>query len=185
MSTPSIVPEPVQVGFSIDLSTVIGEHYRQTGEDDWSSTPETLADRVATLIAEKVYREIKNGEGFYRHDEINSAIDKALDDRVAAVLERAVTPTDGFGNPKGEPTTLAEMIDKRMENWLREVKSTDSMSRNRKTNLQAIIDDRVSTALTKDIGKAIEEAKAEAVVQIHAAAATVFTDAIARAGGVR
>jgi hypothetical protein len=175
--------EPITVQFTITPETVIGTHYRQISEDDYATEPETLADRVASLVAEKVYREAKGS--WYSRSDIDDAVDKIIAARVVDVLDKQVTPTDAYGNAKGEPTTLAEMIDKRVDTWLKAAHKQDSYGRPQTTNLQAIIDAAVSRAITADVNEAIKAAKAEATRQVQAAASAVFSETIARAAGVR
>lgn len=179
--------EPITVTMNIDLTTEVGTHYTQVGEDDYRNEPETLGDRVAHLLAEKVYQQAKSSLADTwpaTNHRYGDAIDKAIEERVAAELARPVTPTDGYGHPKGEPTTLGEVIDQRIAQWLSQ-RTGDSFSNNRTTNLQKLINDAVGAALTRDINGAIDAAKLEVTAAVKAQAAQVLAETLTRAAGIR
>lgn len=177
-------PEPVTVQLAVGVETVIGRTYERDNDGDYiGERDETVGDRVAQIIADRVYQAHKDELYNRDSDRVTAAIDRAIEERVNSVLNNPTTPTDSFGNPKGAPTTLAELIDARLTKWFNDSASRDSY--NRVTNLQKIIDGALGHAMTADVNGAIKNAKAEAVAQVHSAAASVFTEIIARAAGIK
>lgn len=182
-------PEPVDVTFTIDLSTVVAHSYRQTGEDDYAQTDITLGDRVAEILADRIYqarRHDRDGE-YWSSSAVKEAVDRAITERVEAALVQSVTPTDEFGQPTSAPTTLAQIITKRLAEWFKEnAPSRDSYSSygSRRTNLQALIADAVSKGIRDDVAGAVKAAKEQITATLQAEAAKVLADTLARATGV-
>ncbi len=179
-------PEPVDVTFTVDLSTVVGRHHRQISEDDYTTEDETLGDRIASLVAEKVYRAHKDVWASYeRRQEVTEAVDRAIDARVSEALSRPITPTDQYGQPKGEPTTLGEIIDWRLAEWFKAAKADAGYQRQQVSNLDALIEKAVSEGIRKDVDGAVKAARAQIVATLQAEGVKVMTEMLARAVGVR
>lgn len=54
------------------------------------------------------------------HEDVDGIIDSTLKETIDSILEKPITPIDSWGEPKGEPRTLKEMIKTRAETYLSE-----------------------------------------------------------------
>lgn len=181
----SVTEGPITVTMAIDLSTVVGQHYVQRGEDDYGTEPETLGDRVAAVVAEKVYQAGKREDAWPSTSQLYAeAINRAVEERVAAEMNRSVTPTDSYGSPKGAPTTLGEIIDQRIATWLKQPAGDSWNGRGSESNLQKLINAAVGSALTRDVNGAIESAKVQVTAAVKAQAAQVLAETLTRAAGI-
>jgi hypothetical protein len=165
----------IAVEFTLTPDTIVGHTYRQTGEDDYADQPVTLADAVVERIADKMLARVEaaakerfGGYGAYGayggivESKIGPAVDVRVEKIVADLMERSLTRTDPFGTPKGEETTLEEVITARVEKWLKQAQG-DSYSKKGSPLEQALaklIDRDMQTALNKVIAEAQQKALA-------------------------
>jgi len=154
---------------NVSLTSVIGEHYRQTGEDEWNTEPQTLGDAVAAYIATA----LQKGEEFktlykrileLRDEEIREQVKPIVAAAIAAPVQR----TDGYGAPIGEPVPLADLIVKEANTTLAK---RDSYDRGSSTFVVKIIRDEVERVFKNELSATItaEKAKVKAIVQAKAA----------------
>lgn len=122
--------------------------------DRYSSVRKNVEDRIAELVAEKV------------------------DARITQVLEEPRQPTDTFGNPKGEPTTLNEIILARVDAHLREMTGDSFRSQQRMTRLERIASEAIDRKWDAEVRKSIEEASMQVRKKVAARAAEVLTESI-------
>lgn len=170
-AAPNQAPD-LSVQFSFDLTTVIGQSY--------DGSPITLADRVAEIVSTQVVQ--KAGQEWYPRvrataDEVANRL---VEERFRDVLEREFVPTDGYGSPKGEPTTINELITKRAEAWLTEKHSSRGQATSQ-TRLAHLIDEAIGRAFETEIKKVVTAAQAQATAAVAVKAAEVFAEIIRRA----
>lgn len=184
VSDPQPQPEPpaINVQFNLTPFTVIGEQrvYDRDG-DIMNIAPETLADRVATIVADRVYQQGKDGDGWYDREVVQNAVDRIIEARVIDVLDKRFTPTNRFGDPTGTPTSLGEIIDARLDAWFNEATPGRSDYQRGPTHMQQAIDKFLDGKFTKAVDDAMTVAKKQAIAVVHQSATKVFTDAIAKA----
>lgn len=183
MSEPTIT---VQVDLSLD--TVVGHSYRQVGEEDFVDSPitlgETIAERVAEKLADTYAKELRDS---YRFDPLATAqekADEAATKLIADALARFTQPVSSFGEPKGEPKTVAEIIDDKVTAWLEKPPSRDAYWG--ATNLNKILDDAVDHRWKQELQKTVVAAKKKISDGLAAEAEQVLSAALAeilRKGG--
>ena len=181
--------DPMTLTWTVDMTTVIGMRWEwdQDGESR-HEVKETLGDRVAELLADRIYQARRHDDEYWSSRAVKEAVDRAISERVEAAMTRSVTPTDEFGQPKGAPTTMGDIITGRLSAWFKEnAPSRDSYSSygSRQTNLQALLDDAVKKGIREDADKAVKAAKAEIVSVLQKQAAQVMTEMMARAVGAK
>lgn len=180
-------PDPIDVTFTVDLSTVVAHSYRQTGEDDYAQTDITLGERVAEILADRIYQARRHDDhAYWSSSAVKEAVDRAISERVEAAMGRSVTPTDEFGQPKGEPTTMGQIISDRLSAWFKEnAPNRDSYGyKSGRTNIQVLLDPLGNRIREEDVDGAIKAARAQLVATLQAEAAKVLAETLARATGV-
>lgn len=169
---------------NLGFDTVLGHGfggYDHEGEPVFDA-PITIANLVADRLAQGLMGEAKKAVDYPSvTDRLNAAIDAAVADRVSAVLDREFTPTGPFGEAKGEPTTLAEIIAQRAEKWLTTRGDDRGYGTYKPTHLERLIDDAVGRAFKTEVSKAVDAAKTAAMTKVSTEAAEVFTQIIKRA----
>lgn len=103
---------------------------------------------------------------------------------IGEAIEKALQPTNSFGEPKGEPLTLRQVI---VNQAVEQLKAPDRShqrgfdARHNGTVLEKIIAEAVASTLTRELQGAIEEAKREVVATIRAKGAEVIAETMRRA----
>jgi len=160
---------------NVDLNSVIGQHYVQTGEEDWRTEPQTLGQGVAARIAE----DLKRDEGYKTlrqrvMDARDAEVREQVKPVVSAAIESSVQPTNAFGQPVGEPTTLTALIVKEAKELL----SKRGDYGRGKTLLEQVVADAVDKAIRKELSDVIVDEKAKVVAAVRAKAAELIATAV-------
>jgi hypothetical protein len=180
--TPKTVDDTVT--FAFDLNTIVGYEPDHTADGEYAGTvPVTLADRVAEIIASRLVSQA--GREWHPRVSVKAdeVADRLVEQKFRDVLEREFVPTDQYGQSKGEPTTIGEVIGKRADAWLREKRSGNNYDRSSKTNLQHLIDEAVGRTFKAELQKSVKAAQDAAVAEVSRQAADVFAEIIRRAAG--
>lgn len=183
MTTPHH-PE-IKLEMDISLDTLIGAEVTQ-GEDGPEYNGgfrlgDLVADLLAVRLAEQAGRQARDAMGYGEiRARIESAIDRLVEAKLDDLIEREVMPTDGFGKPTGEPTTLAEQIMKQAAAWFSKPAS-DRVPGTRQTNLEALVAKVVDRRVTDELKKVVQQAVADAKEQVQAVIARMFADEAAKA----
>lgn len=171
MSEPTIT---VQVELGLD--TVVSHEYLQISEDDYADTPialgEIVAERVAEKLAAKYEQQLRD-----RLDPLAVArqkVDEAASKLIEDALAQLTQPASRFGEPKGEPKTVAELIDERVTAWLNTKRDTYSRS-----NLHTVMDAAIDLRWKSELSKTVAEAKKKIVDGLSAEAEHVLSAALA------
>jgi len=64
----------------------------------------------ADIVTSKVLKELRDKRDAMIEQRVEQKVEAFMLEHIDKQLGLMVQPTDGFGNPKGEPSTLAEMI---------------------------------------------------------------------------
>lgn len=174
----------VEVNF--ELSDVL-EGYRHLDEDGNGRGPVTVLDAIiAEAGRQLVERIVKDTSGYggmvNRAREVR---DEILTERLAPLIEdaltRSVQPTDGYGQPKGEPTTLAEIITKQAETWLRAPRAENRSGYGpQKTNVQWLVEEATTRTFQQELAPVVAQAKAEVRAAVQEKGAAVLAETITR-----
>ena len=168
--------EQITVTLDIGLDTVVANSVTYDNDGEYQgSDGVTLAHLVAERIADRLLDDARQAVQ-YAHvlDRINHEIDKAIADKLADILDREIVPTDAYGNKRGEPRTLTQEIIDKAQGWLTARSRSSGGYRDEGTNAERLITAAVDKAFTREVGAAIDKAKAEALAKTKDAAAEIF-----------
>ena len=176
----------------IDLDQYLAD-YRQTSEDDFEATPITVEDIIirsaGNVLASSLTREDRADVRRKVQERTLAAIDAAIADKalaaVQAFMDTPRTPTDTWGNPKGDPVTFGEMIDQRVEVILTKRHTNDRFSKGAEgTIVEQAIAAAVKDSVAKQVKAAVEAERDAVVAKVAASAAAVLTEGMKRAASL-
>jgi len=84
--------------------------YKQTGEESWADVP--LSSVVDAKITEAIGNLVDTMKPL-----LQQRIDEIMTTKITEVFTAPFTPTDRWGKPKGEPTTIRDMIADEAESY--------------------------------------------------------------------
>lgn len=145
-----------------------------------------LADAIVAEAARQAI-DANDGLRFAVRDRIELLTDEALRARITPMIEEAlagaIQKTNSFGERKGEPTTLREVIVAKVEKWLRDP-DPDARSPigggKRPTRIETLIAKEVDRTIRADLNDAMNAARAQVVAGVKDKAAEVIAETIAR-----
>jgi hypothetical protein len=111
--------------------------------------------------------------------EIRAAVDKAIVDRVAPMLDGPWPLTNQYGEHTGKTTTLREMVVQKLT-----VSAPDSYRR-KGTIVEALVEDRLSKELNGALGEELKKAQTQIKAAVDGAVSTKLTEALKSALGLR
>lgn len=168
--------DPQTITIEVNLAEVVVAR----GEDG-----QTFADYIASLAAaallqrstkEDYYGALKRAVEQFRETEIRAA----LVPLIQAAVEESFQPTNEYGSPKGQPTTLRELIAKQVTVELRVHKERDGYSRPQTSLLEDVVKEQVRRELRGELRQAVAEGRASVLAAVKEQAAEVISETIAR-----
>jgi hypothetical protein len=142
-------------------------------EGAWEGMVRRLSDRV-----ESKFLHSDAGRSFHSVcvEAINSAVETRVMQRLEALMSNPIQITDGYGDPKGDPTTFNEMIGKAVDEAM--TIKTDAhgrCDRHGKTILSRALSEVARSELTKavnaEVKKVHDQAKQRVATEVAAAIA--------------
>lgn len=175
---------PVEITLTLDLDAHLSQHigYDEDGEPIQQATEleDVLIGLAANKMVERLVSQRGNWDGAVR-DRVNRVRDEVIVERVTPLIDEAlaaaVQPTNRFGEPAAEPTTLRSVIVREATAWLTKP-SGDGFARDRKSNIARIIGEEVDRAFNRELKAAIDAAKAEVSAAVQAKGAEVLAQTI-------
>lgn len=187
-------PTTIPIAFNLDLTKYLAT-WRQTGYDDFAPEQQTL-ESVLMLVAGQVLADRVDSKAL---SELTTdarrlatttqaeVIREVMTERVTKLLDETVQPTDGFGQPKGEPTTLRARISEGIDKALTE-QVTNPWGKGGRSGYDApratIVEWAISAHVQNEVSKAVKEAmkaaQADVVAAVQAEGAKVLTEAVGR-----
>ncbi len=181
--------EPQTLTIPIDLDRYLAD-YRQTGEDTFEGGPLTVEDIIIRHAGQALADKATSDERADIRGEVRrrtlAAIDAAIADKVLTAVEAFMVEsrveTDTWGNPKGDPTTFAEVIEQRVEAILTKRHTGDRFDRKAEgTLIEQAIAAEVKATVAKEVKAAVGAERDAIVAQVAASTAAVLTDGLKRA----
>jgi hypothetical protein len=123
-------------------------------------------------LTEEVRRRVRQ----ITDDQISAAVKPLID----AALSEGFQPTDSFGSPRGEPTTLRDMVVKEVRYGLEASKQVGYSGRNQQTLLQEIIGREVERVVREDLKQAMDEARKQVRAAVEQKGAEMLAQTIER-----
>jgi hypothetical protein len=127
--------------------SIMPDGYDDNGEPIFTSVSEAIASQAM----ESVRRTVERDTTQLVRDELKSIVHERLTQIINRVIEATTQPTSAFGEPKGEPVTLREMIERSARSFYAEkVDHRGSPDRYGKvTRIQWAIQDMASSIYTE------------------------------------
>lgn len=177
----------IDVTLTIGLDTIMGDQIEYDEDGDPYSVgnitfADVIAQKAAVLVADSYREEIRRAPNYILNpvEVAKAAIDAEVTKVVADTLQRVTVETDSFGTPKAEPKTIAEILQGRVDAWLKESSKTDSYGRRTAgpSNLDALLDAAIGHDVTQQIKKATLDAKNEVLADLKASQKAALTAAV-------
>jgi len=146
----------------------------------------TFPQHVAALAADLLLeREVKGGNW---HDAFHERVKRIRDEEIVSyvrplieeALQVSVQQTDAFGTPRGEPTTLRDLILKKVKDELRLTADSRGSYRDTKSLLEQVVDGAVRRELGRELRDAVAEGRKQVLAAVKDEAAAVIGETIAR-----
>lgn len=171
------VSAPITV--TIDVDTILGA-WRPRGwdEDGDEVRGEQLADVVLEAVAERLARKLEV--------DVRNNLEPVIRERIGALVDgllaRGVQPTDTWGTPKGEPTTIAELVQKEAADYLGQPAKNSSGYRpdGNPTRLQHAVKEAVDRAWTRELSAAVAAGKKQVMDEVTKKAAEVVAETVGK-----
>lgn len=147
-----------KINLTIDLDEDLGE-FNENGELVMSGTmSEAIRDRVVQLTVQRIIgkddRQLRNEVT----ELVRGIVQTEVKERIAAILGGSIQRTDAWGAPKGEPTSIAELVQEATTKWLEAPKRDRSYNQNA-GNMGELVEDLVKEAVAKDLKPTIDAAR--------------------------
>lgn len=152
----------MSINFTLPLDHELQGAGYQNSEGEWEAGPTTVLDvvleRAAQIVADGLLRRAGTDALPYDlfRELVEPKVDAMLATKVEEALNRKITPTSGWGEPKSDPTPLEEWIAGRIEQWLN---SATGDPYNRKPSA---LDKAVEGFMGREMEKALDAAMADA-----------------------
>lgn len=143
-------------------------------------SPGDLTEKIIAELSRQILvrEEGRDDEGFGISAEIKrrreELIDEAIKPMVDELLEKPIQLTNGYGEPKGEPVTLTEVVMERITAHLNQKTRYGS----EKTNLDEMIDKMIGYGLKGELQKLVDQAKGQIRAAVKEKAAQVIAETV-------
>lgn len=175
----------MKIELELDLDKHLARHIGYDEEGEPVQHPTTVEDIVIGLAAEKVAAAAYAADKQY--DGLRARVTRITDETIRemvrpaieAALAKTTTPTDPYGNPKGEPSTLEEHIIEVTRKMLVE-KRSKGYGHPERTLVQGWIVDAIDYKVARELGEALEEGKAQVKKALQDEGARIMAEAIGK-----
>lgn len=150
----------VQVELVPDGVDEDGQPIFSTIEDSFANQAEAymrdcIAKKVDALIKDKV------------NDEVIASIREQAREKVLEVLDKPIVPTSKYGEQKGEPITILELVAEHVKHAIEKPQgSSASYGEERMTIIQSVCRKAASEMVTAEVKKQVDEIKVEIQRQV-------------------
>jgi hypothetical protein len=159
----------------VDLSSVIDSQWVVDSDGVEDQRSETLADRVANLVAVGVAREYPHLRQRVR-DQMDAAIAAKVGPMIEEALSTAFQRTNPYGEAVGAPVTLREVIVDEARKLLQ--KPVDPYNRDKGTLSASLVRAEVDRAMRAELLDAVKAEKARVVALVRAKAADMIAESL-------
>ncbi len=172
---------PVNITVNLDeLMQYFGMEYDDEGPT--GAPNKDIKHQVMVMVADKLLNQVIGSDNTFK-DHLNALISARLGVILTETLERRFRPMDWMGQPKGEPTTLAEIIGEEakthLANAMAETNSRDPYST--KGAVRKFVRDEVSRQFEAELKGTLADAKAVVLKAVTDKGAEFLTQAFADA----
>jgi hypothetical protein len=172
------IPVTVNINVRDLLNAGTGRGYDYDSGQEYSTgnLSRDVTKMVAGIIARELSPQIR--------DSIRAEIDTQVGTAITAALDGEFQPTDTYGSPRGEKTTLRAEVVKTAQEWLAKPVKNGSYNSS-KTNLDQYLTETVDRAIRKELDAAVKDAKEQVLGRVKDQAAEVIAKTVTGLAGVR
>lgn len=149
------------------------------------SFEDLVIERAAQIVATRAIHDETTGYKTLREkarEQIKETLAGRVEEAIEAELTKPRQPTNGFGEPKGEPVTLAEQISAQVQKILSTPTRANSYSNEKAvTPVERVIHEATHQEIKKQVRAAVDGARDTVVARVTAEAASVLTEGMKRA----
>lgn len=173
------------VTIALTLGTIVGERCLDAGshEEPPEFEPITLldaiVDRASERLVEKVLRDDYTSIRMRITETRDEMIREAIAPSIAAAMDAPIQRTNEYGERRGEPTTMRQVVIDAVHNEARAQLRTGNNGNYNKTILQQLLDQTVPKVLAKELGDEVAAAKATLRAAMQKSASQALADALA------
>ncbi len=143
-----------------------------------------VIERAAQIVAARAVHDETTAYKSIR-EKVREQIASLISEKVTATIEDELAkprqPTNAYGEPKGEPTTLAEQVAAQVQTILKTPTRTSSYDQGKAvTPVERVVADLTGREVQKQVKAAVDGAKDEIVARVAASAAQVLTEGMKR-----
>lgn len=181
--TPQYADLPTEVTIPLDFGKYLSE-FAPAPDGEYRAQPtsfeQIITNGVTRIVADRILSDRNRYQSIRKNveDRIAELVAEKVDARITAALEEPRQPTDGYGQPKGEPTTLNEIILQRVDAHLREMTGDNFRNQARMTRLERLASEAIDRKWDAEVRASIEEASMQVRQKVAARAAEVLTESI-------
>lgn len=172
MSDDNNTPVSVQRG----AATITIDLHELLDSAGWYDEDSPHLNQVVGLAAQRVAndmtREIREG--------VRVKVEEEVESIVADALAEGIQPTDAYGSPVGNRTTLREIILKQADQLMK-TPARDSFGRGGETVIQKMVREEILKGFKNELTAAVNATKQEILEAMKTQAAEVITETIDRA----
>lgn len=168
--------------FSVTWDTVIGVRNEGVDEDGPYGEPIRLGEMVVDALVDRLARDIKRDVDHHYLNEVRTAREAAtaaaLEEAqrlVREALEGEIKPTNRYGEPQGEPTTLRDLIRQDIAAYLAEP-AKQWRSDERKNGFRALLREQVDEAMSKELHAVVADARRKVSEAVQQKASEMFSN---------
>jgi hypothetical protein len=168
----------VEVG-DVTLDTVIGTHLIDRGDDE-EHVPFTLRDLIVKeflrkMAVDSTFESLRRAIESIRQ----TVIREIVEETVRAILAEPFTPTNAYGEKRGELWTLREHIAAQAAAALKVRTEIRGGGYGTESVVDKVIREETGSVLSKELAAAMKEERTKAVALMHAKAAEVIATMLA------
>ena len=136
------------------------------------------------LVIEAVARQILRADSFARdvrvavQERIDGEVSKQVEGLVQAVIAEPIQRTTAWGERKGDPTTVREIIREHVEAWFSEKPRRDAFGSRDKKSLDSIIQESTRSVMDQELKTEVDRVRKEVSAQLRDKALKAAVDAI-------
>lgn len=166
----STQPEPFQIVLTLD--TNVGY--------DYDDEPISLGDKVIARLVSNLTAKFEAQAQKQLNAALAVAIEAKATELVDAAIEQPFQKTNTWGEPTGAATSLRELIDAKIKEFL--VARVDSYPRNgNQAYIQNLVGNKVAAELEKEFKESIQQGKEQLLAAVKNRAAEVISESMRRA----
>lgn len=171
---------------TIDLTTVVGDEiaYYNPETEENEHRPRTLGDIVAEKLAEKVYAKSAHEDLYALRDSVRKERVAMIRERLAPVVEQALTgdiqKTNSYGEPTGAATTMRELV---IAEVSRVINGKSDRYSTTPPLLAQVVNREVTSLLQRELAEIYAAEKEKVVAAVRAQAAELVADAVKKGLG--